>query len=284
VSSVEISPLAHMGPVHLTVSDLERSLRYYGATVGLETLDSGAGRTTLGSDGRELLVLVEEPGAPSARGYTGLFHFALLVPERPALARWLAHAARDGVRLEGLSDHTVSEAIYLRDPDDHGIEIYADRPREQWEGQVGRLMGTFPLDVDSLLGELDDPASEPFDKLAPGTTIGHVHLTVASIPETVAFYHDVAGLGLTAQLPSAAFMSAGGYHHHLGANIWETAGRPHAPAGTAALRHATLVLPDTAERDRLLARVADAGHPVEDGDEPAIVDPSGNRLVVAVDA
>jgi catechol 2,3-dioxygenase len=282
MSSSEISPLAHMGPVHLTVSDLERSHGYYKDTIGLETLEAGAGRASLGSDGRELLVLVEEPGAPSARGYTGLFHFALLVPERPALARWLAHAGRDRVRLEGLSDHSVSEAIYLRDPDDHGIEIYADRPREQWEGRVMERMTTLPLDVDSLLGELDDPASEPFDRLAPGTVMGHVHLTVSSIPETIAFYRDVVGLGVMADMPSAAFMSAGGYHHHLGANTWETAGRPHAPEGSAALRHATLVLPDTAERDRLLARFEDAGHAVEDGDEPAIVDPSGNRLALSV--
>jgi catechol 2,3-dioxygenase len=281
VSSVEISPLAHMGPVHLTVSNLGRSLDYYRSTIGLETLEAGAGRASLGSAGRELLVLVEEPGAPSARGYTGLFHFALLVPERRALASWLAHAARDQVPFEGLSDHTVSEAIYLRDPDDHGIEIYADRPREQWEGRVGLLMGTAPLDVEGLLGDLDDPATEPFDGLAPGTVMGHVHLTVSDIPATVDFYRDVVGLGLVAHMPSAAFMSAGGYHHHVGANIWETAGRPHAPEGTAALRHATLVLPDTAERDRVLARVEAAGHAVEDGDSPSLVDPSGNRIVLA---
>ena len=103
-------------------------------------------------------MLVEEPGARPAHGYTGLFHFALLVPARPDLARWLAHAARDRVRLDGLSDHAVSEAIYLSDPDGHGIEIYADRPRDRWEGRVGRLMTTIPLDVDNLLGELDDPA------------------------------------------------------------------------------------------------------------------------------
>ncbi len=271
-----------MGPVHLTVSDLPRSLDYYTGTIGLEVLEAGAGRASLGSDGRELLVLVEEPGAPSARGYTGLFHVALLVPARPALARWLAHAARDQVRLEGLSDHTVSEAIYLRDPDDHGIEIYADRPRAQWDGRVGQMIGTAPLDVESLLGELDDPETEPFDSLAPGTVMGHVHLTVSDIPSTVDFYRDVVGLGVTAQLGSAAFMSAGGYHHHVGANIWETSGRPHAPAGTAALRHATIVLPDRDERDLLVGRLEAAGHAVEDGDEPAFVDPSGNRLVLAV--
>ncbi len=232
----EISPLATVGAVELSVSDLARSLDYYRTTVGLETLEDGAGRASLGVGGRELLVLVEEPGAGSARGHTGLFHFALLVPQRADLARWLAHAARDQVRLEGLSDHNVSEAIYLRDPDSHGIEIYADRPRSIWEGQVASRMTTLPLDVDNLLGLLDDPGTEPFDGLEAGTVMGHVHLCVASIPDTVAFYRDVVGFGLMAQLGNqAAFLSAGGYHHHLGGNTWESAGAAPAPPGTARL-------------------------------------------------
>ena len=155
-----------MGAVHLTVSELARSVDFWRDAVGLEVLEQGAGRASLGSDGRELLALVEEPGARPAHGFTGLFHVALLVPERPALAAWLAHAGRDRVPLQGLSDHFVSEAIYLGDPDGHGIEIYADRPRASWEGQVERLT-TLPLDVDDLLGELDDPETEPFDGL-PG--------------------------------------------------------------------------------------------------------------------
>ena len=123
-----------MGAVELTVSDLASSLDYYRTISGSRRSRRGAGRASLGVAGRELLVLVEEPGARSARGHTGLFHFALLVPQRADLARWLAHAARDRVRLEGLSDHNVSEAIYLRDPDGHGIEIYADRPRSHLGG------------------------------------------------------------------------------------------------------------------------------------------------------
>ncbi len=153
-------------------------------------------------------------------------------------------------RSTGLSDHAVSEALYLRDPDHHGIEIYADRPRAQWEGKAGELLTTRPLDTDSLLGELDDPASEPFDGLPSGTVMGHIHLRVASIPETVAFFRDVLGFGLIAELrDQAAFLSAGGYHHHVGANTWESAGAPPAPAGTASLRHATIVLPDADARD-----------------------------------
>jgi catechol 2,3-dioxygenase len=247
-----------MGAVELTVADLERSLGYYQGSIGLELLSSAGGEAALGAGGRELLHLVEEPGARPADGYTGLFHFALLVPERADLAHWLAHAAREGVSLTGASDHFVSEALYLRDPDHHGIELYWDRPRALWEGQVNR-MGTWPLDLDGLLAEA--PAA-PFEGLAPGTTMGHVHLRVANVDDTVRFYRDVLGLDLMTQLgPQAAFLSAGGYHHHLGANTWESAGAPPAPAGTASLRRFTIVVPG--------------------GEATTLTDPSGNVLVLA---
>jgi catechol 2,3-dioxygenase len=283
-ASAEISSLTTLGAVHLTVSSLDRSLAYYREAIGLDVLADGDGRASLGAAGRELLVLVEERGARPAYGYTGLFHFALLVPQRLDLARWLAHAARDHVPLVGLSDHFVSEALYLSDPDGHGIEIYWDRPREVWEGEVFERMTTLPLDVSSLLGVLEDPASEPFDGLPEGTVMGHVHLKVAAIPETVAFYRDVLGFGLMAQLgPQAAFLAAGGYHHHLGANTWESAGSPPPPPGTAALRQATIVLPDSAEQARVLGRLERAGHRVRESAEgPLVLDPSANALVLAV--
>jgi catechol 2,3-dioxygenase len=281
-ASGEISPLARMGSVHLTVADLERSLVFYDQEVGLRTLEGGAGRASLGTAERELLVLTEERGARPARGHTGLYHFALLLPRRPDLAGWLAHAGRERVALTGLSDHFVSEALYLSDPDDHGIEIYWDRPRESWEGKVGERMTTLPLDVDSLLGELDDPANPAFDGLPDGTTMGHVHLKVATIPETVVFYRDVLGFALMAQLgPYAAFLSAGGYHHHLGANTWESAGAGPPPSGSASLRHATVVVPDDGERDSVLGRVADAGLETEGVDGGTLFrDPSGNALLL----
>jgi len=267
-----------MGPVHLTVSDLERSLAYYRKVVGLGVLDQGAGRASLGADSTELLGLVEQPGAQPSDGYTGLFHFALLVPDRPALARWLTHAVRDEVPLTGLSDHYVSEAIYLRDPDRHGIEIYADRPRELWEGRVGERMTTEPLDVKDLLGEADGD----FDGMPAGTTMGHVHLKVASIPQTIEFYRDVLGFDLVVErVPQAAFLSAGGYHHHLGANTWESAGAPPPPAASAALRHATVVLPSAEARDDAVRRVADAGQEPEATATGTLVrDPSGNAVLL----
>jgi catechol 2,3-dioxygenase len=250
-----LPPDTRMGAVHLTVADLDRSLAYYKTQIGLRVHARDNGRAQLGTGGEDLLVLTEEPGAKPADGYSGLFHFALLVPERIDLARWLAHAARDRVPLSGLSDHFVSEAIYLSDPDHHGIEIYADRPRELWEGLVGTRLTTLPLDTNDLLATLDDPASE-FDGLAGGTVMGHVHLSVADVEQTIDYYRDVVGFGLMAQLgDQAAFLSAGGYHHHLGGNTWQSAGRPYAPEGYARLTQMTIVLPDAVSRDVVAERL-----------------------------
>src|SRR3954470_4183302 len=170
----------HMGPVELSVADLERTLEYWTGSIGLQVLERGDGRASLGAD-RELVRFVEEPGAAPARGYAGLYHVALLLPTRRDLARWLAHAAEARVPLEGLSDHAVSEAIYLRDPDQHGIEIYADRPREQWEGRVREIMRTLPRDVPSLFGELKGPRTAEFEGLPSGTIVGHTPLWVADV-------------------------------------------------------------------------------------------------------
>jgi catechol 2,3-dioxygenase len=270
-----------MGAVELSVSDLGRSLDYWQRVVGLRVLARENGVASLGTD-TELIRLVEEPGSQPADGHTGLYHVALLVPDRPSLARWLAHAARDQTRIEGLSDHYVSEAIYLRDPDRHGIEIYADRPRDLWEGQVGQRMTTMPIDVENLLAELEDPATEPFDGLPDGTAVGHVHLRVADVTSTVEFYRDVLGMGLMAQPgPAAAFLSAGGYHHHVGGNTWESRGATPAGSGFATLRHATIVVPDAAERDRVAARVADSGQEPDARDGGVLVrDPSQNQLLL----
>jgi catechol 2,3-dioxygenase len=258
-----------MGRVDLSVADLERSLDYYRRAIGLRVLREEGGEATLGAGSTELLRLIEEPGARPADGYSGLFHFALLVPERADLGRWLAHARREGVQLTGASDHFVSEALYLRDPDHHGIEIYADRPRELWEGRVDR-MGSWPLDLDDLLGTVAELVPDEYDGLPDGTTIGHVHLRIADVDESVGFYRDVLGFDLLQHGPQAAFLSAGGYHHHLGGNTWESSGAVQAPEGTARLRSFRIVLPDDATVAEVAARLG--------GTEAA--DPSGNRLVL----
>jgi catechol 2,3-dioxygenase len=285
-ATASIPATTRMGAVHLTVADLERSLDYYGRRIGLALLRREDGEASLGAGDTELLRLVEEPGARPAVRHTGLFHYALRVPERADLARWLAHAAHDHVPLLGMSDHFVSEALYLADPDGHGIEIYRDRPREVWEGRVGVRMTTEPLDVADLLGELEDPAAAPFDGLPAGTDMGHVHLQVADVSEAVSFYRDVLGFDLMAELfGSAAFFGAGGYHHHVGANVWHSRGASPPPPGTAALRHATITLPDAAERDRVAARVADAGRDPEAQPDGVLVrDPSGIGLLLTAGA
>ena len=277
-----------MGAVHLSVADLGRSIEYYESAIGLRVHDRDGGRVTLGSGGEDLLVLSEEPGARPARGTAGLYHFALLVPQRDDLARWLAHAGREQVPLVGMSDHYVSEAIYLSDPDEHGIEIYWDRPREVWEGQVGERMTTLPLDVGDLFGELDDPRTERFDGLADGTVMGHVHLRVSEVPATAAFYCDALGFGLMAAFgASALFMSAGGYHHHLGANIWESRGAGQPPPGHATLLRATIVLPTAADVDRLAGEVVRLGQDPEplddDGGDVLVRDPSGNPVALVAE-
>jgi catechol 2,3-dioxygenase len=251
-----LPPDTRMGAVHLTVSDLGRSLGYYESALGLRVHTQEGGSAALGTGGEDLLVLTEQPGARPAHRYCGLYHFALLVPQRRDLAAWLAHAARERVPLAGLGDHFVSEAIYLTDPDGHGIEVYWDRPRELWEGKVAQRMTTLALDTDSLLAELEDPRGAAFDGLASGTVMGHVHLRVRDIPSTLAFYRDRIGFGLMAEFgPQAVFLSAGGYHHHLGANTWESAGAPYAPPDTARLTQVTIVVPG--------------------GREERLVDPSG---------
>src|SRR3954471_23253772 len=273
-----IAPQTTVGPVHLTVAELDRSLRWYGHALGLNAArDDGLARLSAGGDG--LLVLYEEPGARPVQGHTGLYHYALLVPERQDLARWLAHVAQDRIPLTGLSDHFVSEAIYLRDPDGHGIEIYRDRPREQWE-HVGRgvRMGVEPLDVEDLLS-----ASGGDTALLPATTrMGHVHLHVADLGPAAAFYRDALGFDETARLgDQALFLSAGGYHHHIGANTWAGHRATPPPPGSAALRHATIVLPDAAERDRVAGLVADAGQEPEAVAGGLLVrDPAQNALLL----
>jgi catechol 2,3-dioxygenase len=263
---MEISPDTRMGLVELSVSDLDRSLAYWQDAVGLRVLARENGTAELGVD-TPLVRFVEEPGASSAHGFTGLFHVALLVPDRASLGRFFAHIVRDRIEVTGLSDHVVSEAIYLRDPDYHGIEVYADRPREQWEGKVAQTMTTIPLDTESLLAEAGDAE---FDGLPEGTIVGHVHLCVDDVDEMVGFYHDKLGMGVTAHRPGgmAAFLSAGGYHHHLGGNTWETRGAPPAPAGTARLLRFTVVVPDDEELQRVAERIG--------GTE--VRDPSGNLL------
>jgi catechol 2,3-dioxygenase len=284
-AGTKIAPSTTVGAVHLTVADLDRSLDYYARAIGLRARERGNGTAFLGAGGDDLLVLHEEPGARPVHGHSGLFHYALLLPERADLARWLVHAAGEHVALTGMSDHLVSEAIYLQDPDGHGIEIYRDRPRSEWEWDGDRVrMATLPLDAKALVEVLED-AAPAFPGLPAGTRMGHVHLHVADVPEAEAFYNGTLGFDVVARYGAdATFMSAGGYHHHIGANVWAGRGVTPPPAGSAALRHATILLPDAAEVDRVAARVANAGQePAQTEDGTLVRDPSGNALLLTSD-
>ena len=278
-SGIDVS--TRMGAVHLTVADLHRSVNYYRDGIGLGVLARDDGEASLGAGGEELVHLIEVPGAFPSRGHTGLFHLALRLPGRIDLARWLSHAARTQVPLSGMSDHFVSEAIYLQDPDDHGIEIYWDRPRDLWEGRIDQ-MTTAALDIDDLLTEVAPPHTEVFEGLPAGTDMGHVHLRVSDVPDAIGFYRDVLGFDLMATYgPQAAFLAAGGYHHHIGANVWQSLGAPPPPAGTASLRHATVVLPTRSALDATLGSVADHGQePQPRSDGFLVRDPSGTALLL----
>jgi catechol 2,3-dioxygenase len=219
------------GAIGLAVADIERSLNYYRARIGMDLLERADGRAVLGAGDRRLLELEERPGAGRDPQAADLFHFALLLPSRAALGQRLAHLIQTQTPLSGASDHFVSEALYLRDPDGHGIELYTDRPRDTWY-QDGRLhIGTTALDLDDLLeagrsnGEARDGGG-----LAPGTMIGHIHLETFDLPRSKDFYVGRLGLAVTAERPGATFMAVGGYHHHLAANTWGGKTRP-APAG-----------------------------------------------------
>lgn len=270
-----------LGPVHLQVADLGRSIAYYEQIIGLRTLErSGdAARLAGATDGDALVDLQARPGArPIPRhGRLGLYHFAILLPDRRALGRFVAHLARGGQRLAA-ADHAVSEAIYLSDPDGLGIEVYADRPRDTWRFDGGEIhMVSEPLDLDDLVAAGGGAA---WDGAPSGTTIGHVHLHVGDLAQGRAFYHGALGFDVTvSSYPGALFLSAGGYHHHLGTNTWAAAATPAAP-DEARLLEWHVALPDAVSRDRAAASLAAASFEVERNAEGDVVsrDPWGTQV------
>ncbi len=268
-----------VGTVRLQIADLDRSLAYYERVIGLGVLDRGEGTAQLGAEpGQPLIELRQRPGARPVprRGRLGLYHFAILLPERAALGRFVRHLGELDVPA-GMSDHLVSEAIYLSDPDGLGIEVYADRPRDRWEYQGGQIvMATNPLDVSDLLAA----AGESTWTGAPrGTVIGHIHLFVGDLERSAAFYERGIGLDRTVwSYPGALFMSAGGYHHHLGTNTW-AAGAPPAAEADARLLEWELLVPGTRDADHALERLAAAGAPVQrEGGGGVALDPWGTAV------
>jgi catechol 2,3-dioxygenase len=285
------APGTAIGSVHLTVPALERSRSFYERLIGLEPRELDDGSISFGAaGGPPLLQLTGDPSAPPRNPrQTGLFHFAVLVPTRRDLAVALVRLAQGGWRLDGASDHLVSEALYLTDPSGNGIEIYRDRERSEWPyDEAGQLaMGTLALDIDDLLSELEDaPIDDEADALMPaGTRIGHMHLQVAELEETERFYADVLGFDVTVRgYPGALFVSAGGYHHHIGLNTWNSRGGSAPPDGGLGLRAYEIKLGDAAALADVLARINAAGIPFEavaDG-STLVRDPSGNGVLLTV--
>jgi catechol 2,3-dioxygenase len=272
-----------LGPVRLEIADLGRSIDYYQQVLGLRTLERTPGKAVLAAQHGSvpLVELNERPGAVPVprRGRLGLYHFALLLPERGDLGRLLAHLSSIGVQ-PGMSDHLVSEALYLTDPDGLGIEVYADRPRSAWQVTGSTIaMAVDPLDVDSLR---EAAAGVPWSGVPEATRMGHIHLHVGDLEQAAAFFH--AGLGLdrvVLGLPGALFLSAGGYHHHLGTNTW-AARAPSAKEGDARLMEWTIRLAEVEAVDAATRSLTDAGSEViREGPDAVVADPWGTRVRIA---
>jgi catechol 2,3-dioxygenase len=272
---MSIHPDTHIGSVHLTVADLEQEQSFYEQAIGLHELARDGQTVRLGPEGGPVVLeLTGDPDAPRrARGTTGLYHFAILVPSRPDLGEALRRVIDAGWRFTGASDHLVSEALYLNDPEGNGIEIYRDRPRDEWprddEGVI--QMATLPLDLEGVLGEVD--GSKPAPTAMPaGTKIGHIHLQVANIPAAEAFYNGALGFDVMVRTyPGALFVAAGGYHHHIGLNTWESAGGQPPAQGSTGLRSFEIVLPTRDDADRVADHARAAGADVMAGENGAIV-------------
>ena len=275
------APIIYTGEVHLNVLDLVRSIRFYKEIIGFKVLEETSNKAVLTADGKTPLLIIEQPKnvTPKEPRRTGLYHFALLLPERADLGMTIKHFVEHKVAL-GASDHKVSEALYLSDPDGNGIEIYTDRDPSEWSWTNGEVaMSTDPLDGQSVVAESTD---ELWDGLPTGTLMGHVHLHVAHLPEAETFYNAL-GFEVVANYPQAQFMSNGKYHHHIGLNTWSGEGATQPSVASVGLQSYTLIYPDGAVLTEAIAKVKELGEKVESLEGGYLVkDPSGNRIVLRI--
>jgi catechol 2,3-dioxygenase len=275
-----------LGKVRLQVADLDRSLAYYDKVLGFRVISRTSDSVVLGPHGDDREIVELRPLASARpvpeRGLLGLYHFAILLPERAALGRFVAHLNELGLRA-GMADHAVSEAIYLTDPDGLGIEVYADRARDTWRYDERQIyMTTARLDAEDLIRAAK---GERWDGMPPGTVLGHVHLYVDAIEQATAFYHDALGFDKVVwSYPGALFLSAGGYHHHLGTNTW-AAGAPRATDKDARLLEWEIIVPAAADADQAAASLKSAGYSAtKDGNMWQTVDPWGTALRLVPEA
>lgn len=266
----------NVGTVFLRVKNLNKQIRFYEQTIGLQVQREDGETVYLGVGDEDLVALIHTPDGQRYRSAAGLYHFALLVPERYHLALTLQHFNDERTPLQGVSDHFVSEAVYLPDVEGNGIEIYADRPRKDWYVDDVMQITVDPLDLASVMHELVDRPRD-WRGLPSGTVMGHMHLHVASVEESITFYTGLLNMELMVNAGSAAFLAYDGYHHHLGANVW--GGRNTPPDDALGLNHFNLHVDE--QRDIILEKLNDANYPLEEVETGWLVkDPVGNRIVL----
>jgi catechol 2,3-dioxygenase len=266
-----------LGPVHLVVADLARARHWYTHHLGLHVMSEEGETVQLGDGSQSVLVLTEDRAASAPGAEAGLYHVALLYPSRQELARAAMRLATYRTPIEGASDHRTHEAIYLSDSEGNGLELAADRPRDQWPADLGYGRGPDPLDVANLLATIDGESLTP--QISDGLRTGHLHLHVGDVDQAIAFYRDVLGFHVTANLGSAVFFAAGDYHHHLGANVWRGRGVGAVSAHVVGLGHWNVVLPTPEDVAQVAERARTAGAPVIEMDGAVtIADPWGMRL------
>lgn len=274
-------PHIYTGEVVLKVTDLEKLTSFYTEVIGFRVLEKTHNHVILTADGENALLVLERPKdiQPKEPRRTGLYHFALLLPTRADLGKAIKHFSKNHISL-GASDHLVSEALYLSDPDGNGIEIYRDREPETWKWQNDLVaMSTDPLDARAIV---EESGNEEWDGLPEGTLMGHVHLHVASLPETQAFY-EALGFRVVTHYPQALFMSTGNYHHHLGLNTWNGAGAPRPSEESAGLGAYTLVFPEEATMAAAIAKIKGLGATVKSKAGHFVAeDPSGNEIILRI--
>lgn len=254
-----------LGAVRIAVTDLDRAIGFYQDVIGLRLHRRDEGQAAMGAGEADVVVLTEEPAARRPGREAGLYHYCLLFPSRSELARAATRIAAARTPIQGASDHGTHEAIYLGDLDGNGIELAADRPREQWpdmRSQAGYSGGPKPLDLDDLLATVSQEA--PRRHAEAGLSIGHVHLHVGDVKQAIGFYRDIVGFELMIDLGTAAFLSSGGYHHHLGANVWRGERLAPAPPDALGLRKWTVILPDAVAVAEARTRLEAAGAPIEE--------------------
>lgn len=284
----QIPATTHLGEVSLKISDLDRSIQFYSDVVGLKLLEREDHMATMTADGKNVLLRLEEVSGSITlpeRSHAGLYHFAILLPDRKSLGLAVRNLAASGIEI-GQGDHLVSEAFYISDPDLNGIEIYADRPRDTWKRDADNnyVMASDPVDVQSLF---DISENETWKGLPAGTVIGHVHFHVRSLEEARSFYSDILGFDVVGNFAnmSALFVSAGGYHHHIGLNIWAGVNAPINPANGTGIGYFTIVYAHSDEVEQAAARLRQSGvEVIRDGKAYYAADPQNIRIRMIAEA